>query len=100
MRMTSITFAAALFLVGLAVTSVQDDEVPKPIKVLLIGNSQCPTIVGQQLLEKLAASETSPSNENSRSRPRLRLSRFIAHPASKLSSPSSPHPGFCWCSVA
>lgn len=33
------------------------NEPPKPINVLLIGNSQCPTIVGNQLLEKLAASD-------------------------------------------
>ncbi|MBI3858010.1 MAG: hypothetical protein HY293_20210 [Planctomycetes bacterium] len=32
-------------------------EAPKPINVLLIGNSQCPTIVKEQLLEKLAASD-------------------------------------------
>ncbi len=34
-------------------------ESPKPLKVLLVGNSQCPTIVSNQLLEKLAASDKS-----------------------------------------
>ncbi len=57
MRMNSITWAVTLLMAGLAMNSVWADEVPKPIKVLLIGNSQCPTIVGQQLLEKLAASD-------------------------------------------
>lgn len=57
MRMTSITWAVTLFMVGLAIHDVRADEAPKPIKVLLIGNSQCPTIVSQQLLEKLAASD-------------------------------------------
>ena len=32
-------------------------DAPKPITVLLVGNSQCPTIVSNQLLEKLAASD-------------------------------------------
>lgn len=37
-------------------------ESPKTLKVLLVGNSQCPTIVANQLLEKLAASDKgSPS---------------------------------------
>jgi hypothetical protein len=33
------------------------EDVQKPIQVLLVGNSQCPTIVANQLLEKLAASD-------------------------------------------
>ena len=33
------------------------EEPAKPVTVLLIGNSQCPTIVSNQLLEKLAASD-------------------------------------------
>ena len=37
------------------VTMTQED--PKPLKVLLVGNSQCPTIVKEQFLEKLAASD-------------------------------------------
>jgi hypothetical protein len=44
----------ALVLTALAMASNQD---PKPLKVLLVGNSQCPTIVNNQLLEKLAASD-------------------------------------------
>src|SRR6185295_18944360 len=34
-----------------------NQEAPQPIKVLLVGNSQCPTIVNNQLLEKLAVSD-------------------------------------------
>jgi hypothetical protein len=34
-----------------------DDVAAKPLKVLLIGNSQCPAIVSNQMLEKLAASD-------------------------------------------
>lgn len=57
---------AALLFAGLAMTSTCADdkpspqapkEAPKPLNVLLIGNSQCPTIVKAQLLEKLAASD-------------------------------------------
>ncbi len=47
-------------LASLTMTSGWADEPavsPKPIRVLLVGNSQCPTIVGNQLLEKLAASD-------------------------------------------
>lgn len=56
----------ALSLAGLAMTSAcaggatsvqESKEAPKPIHVLLVGNSQCPTIVKEQLLEKLAASD-------------------------------------------
>ncbi len=57
MKVNPITWAVILFLAGLAIHDVRAAEVPKPIKVLLIGNSQCPTIVSQQLLEKLAASD-------------------------------------------
>lgn len=35
----------------------QPSQEVKPIRVLLVGNSQCPTIVRQRLLEKLAASD-------------------------------------------
>lgn len=59
MRMYWITSAVTLLLVGMAMTSVCADEPPKPIRVLLVGNSQCPTIVNNQLLEKLAASDQS-----------------------------------------
>lgn len=51
------TYLAVLFLAGLLVTSGRAEEALPPIKVLLIGNSQCPTMVNSQLLEKLAASD-------------------------------------------
>ncbi|HLY73520.1 MAG TPA: hypothetical protein VKU80_05315 [Planctomycetota bacterium] len=35
----------------------QQIEAPKPINILMVGNSQCPTIIDQHLLEKLAASD-------------------------------------------
>jgi hypothetical protein len=37
--------------------SVIAQSEPKPIKVLLVGNSQCPTIVNQHLIENLASSD-------------------------------------------
>lgn len=40
-----------------ATSNQEPKEAPKPTKVLLVGNSQCPTIVSNQLLEKLAASD-------------------------------------------
>jgi hypothetical protein len=43
-------------LLCLSLTAVAEDA-PKPINVLLVGNSQCPTIVSNQMLEKLAASD-------------------------------------------
>ena len=49
-----------LLLASLTFQSASADDAAtsvKPITVLLIGNSQCPTIVGNQLLEKLAASD-------------------------------------------
>jgi hypothetical protein len=49
--------AVVLILASMALTNVWADETPKPITVLLIGNSQCPTIVNSQLLEKLAVSD-------------------------------------------
>jgi len=39
------------------VATQEEKADPKPIRVRLIGNSQCPTIVNNQLLEKLAASD-------------------------------------------
>jgi hypothetical protein len=65
MRTNSLKLVVTLFLAGLAMTSVADDQTsnpaskdtPKTLNVLLIGNSQCPTIVNNQLLEKLAASD-------------------------------------------
>jgi hypothetical protein len=41
---------------ALAVVAMTQED-PKPLKVLLVGNSQCPTIVKEQFLEKLAASD-------------------------------------------
>lgn len=57
MRTKSMTWMPALLLASIVMTSVWADEPPKPLSVLLIGNSQCPTIVNNQLLEKLAASD-------------------------------------------
>ncbi len=66
MRTKSIMWLAALLLAGRAMTAARADdetsnqtpkEPPKTLNVLLIGNSQCPTIVNNQLLEKLAASD-------------------------------------------
>lgn len=39
------------------IVAVVDGTEQKPLKVLLIGNSQCPLIVSHQMLEKLAASD-------------------------------------------
>ncbi|NQV27844.1 MAG: hypothetical protein HQ518_26135 [Rhodopirellula sp.] len=59
MKMTSTTWAAVatLLMAGLTMNSACAEDASKPIKVLLVGNSQCPTIVSRQLLEKLAASD-------------------------------------------
>lgn len=46
-----------LLLGCVASTTLAAEEPAKPVTVLLIGNSQCPTIVSNQLLEKLAASD-------------------------------------------
>jgi hypothetical protein len=59
MQMKSLTLAVLLSAIP-AMSSAWSEEPavsPKPLRVLLIGNSQCPTIVGSQLLEKLAASD-------------------------------------------
>lgn len=56
----SITWSAAFLLAGivsLCASAEERSEPAKPLRVLLIGNSQCPTIVNDQLLEKLAASD-------------------------------------------
>ena len=45
----------ALLVASVTRSAVWADEPPKPIRVLLIGNSQCPTIINNQLLKKLAA---------------------------------------------
>jgi hypothetical protein len=66
MNRKGMTRLAILWLASVAIGRVwadttvypeQQKEPPKPINVLLVGNSQCPTIVDQQLLEKLAASD-------------------------------------------
>ncbi len=46
-----------LLVLALLPDCVSAADAPAPLKVLLIGNSQCPTIVGQKLLENLAASD-------------------------------------------
>lgn len=46
-----------LLIASIAMASVRAEESPGTINVLLVGNSQCPTIVKNQLLEKLAASD-------------------------------------------
>ena len=60
MKLTLCKSMAFLFLMGTIANISNGDalkESPKTLKVLLVGNSQCPTIVGNQLLEKLAASD-------------------------------------------
>lgn len=59
MKLNLLRGVIALWVTCVAFNSVlaADQAAPQPIKVLLIGNSQCPTIVNQQLLEKLAASD-------------------------------------------
>jgi hypothetical protein len=53
---------ALLLALAIAASAAQaqpktESDTAKPLKVLLIGNSQCPTIVKNQMLEKLAASD-------------------------------------------
>lgn len=66
MKMNSIRWEVLLFVACIALSSAWADEAPsdptakqatKPLTVLLIGNSQCPTIFNNQLLEKLALSD-------------------------------------------
>lgn len=58
MNLNSPPWNVVLSLVLLTQTiALADDAELKPLNVLMIGNSQCPTIVNQQLLEKLAASD-------------------------------------------
>lgn len=66
MRINPITWAVVFVLAGCVMSPTSADDVssdkkakdaPKPLNVLLVGNSQCPTIVGKQLLEKLANSD-------------------------------------------
>ncbi|MCC7423664.1 MAG: hypothetical protein IT428_25635 [Planctomycetaceae bacterium] len=58
MHFSSMTWALLLLLATPAVSDASDkDAEQKPLKVLLIGNSQCPTIVNEKLIEKLASSD-------------------------------------------
>ena len=59
MNVNSIRLAVGLLVTSVALTSSSAfaQNAPEPIKILLIGNSQCPTSVNSQLLEKLAASD-------------------------------------------
>lgn len=66
MNRKGMTRLTVLSLASLAMTRIWADapispeqrkEAPKPINILMVGNSQCPTIIDQQLLEKLAASD-------------------------------------------
>ncbi len=70
MKTKAILPLTGLLLAGMAITFARADDKPvsgtpkeaaidppKPLNILLIGNSQCPTIVENQLLEKLAASD-------------------------------------------
>ena len=68
MNRHSIPWVVTLLWACLALTGARAADVPskqtpqatpKPLTVLLIGNSQCPTIVNNHLLEKLAASDKS-----------------------------------------
>ncbi len=64
--MKAITSMLAMFVAGIAISCVRADdtptsqaskETPKLMTVLLVGNSQCPTIVSNKMLEKLAESD-------------------------------------------
>ena len=52
-----VLLLAGLVMARGAASSQEPKEAPKPLHVLLVGNSQCPTIFNNQLLEKLAASD-------------------------------------------
>lgn len=56
MKFLPVLLSALLILAGVAVAQ-SDPAAPKPLKVLLVGNSQCPNIVNNHLLENLAASD-------------------------------------------
>lgn len=62
MNMKSLTTVATILLTALALTQSwaadtnAKPERPKPLKVLMIGNSQCPLIVSNHLIENLAKS--------------------------------------------
>ena len=52
-----LTGVWALLVLCFPFSVMAEDAPPEPLKILLVGNSQCPTIVGNQLLEKLASSD-------------------------------------------
>lgn len=56
MKLLPVFFCALLVFAGVAVAQ-SDSAAQKPLKVLLVGNSQCPTIVKNHLIENLAASD-------------------------------------------
>ena len=62
MNMKSLSTAATILLTAVALTQSwaadtnAKPERPKPLKVLMIGNSQCPLIVSNHLIENLAKS--------------------------------------------
>lgn len=57
MHIKSIIWAVASLLAGMVSADAWDEKSPQAWEVLLIGNSQCPTIVSNKLLEKLAESD-------------------------------------------
>jgi len=56
MSRKSFLYFTSLIIAGIFATVASAEE-PKPIKVLFVGNSQCPLLVSNQLLEKLAESD-------------------------------------------
>ena len=62
MQMKTIRGLMALLLGSLVLNGVRADDAPvrqtpQPINVLLVGNSQCPTIISNRILEKIAESD-------------------------------------------
>ena len=57
MRIQPVGWLTALLLIVMGLSQTRAAEPQPPIRVLLVGNSQCPTIIGQQLLERLASSD-------------------------------------------
>lgn len=53
----SLLMIAAFLSALITLAEITADEPSKPLRVLLVGNSQCPTIIRQRLLEKLAESD-------------------------------------------
>jgi hypothetical protein len=57
MKLSCLVLTLSLLLIGNVCQAEDADATPKPISILMIGNSQCPTIVKMQLLEKLSESD-------------------------------------------